>query len=201
MIENRKRGTRWDRLSVQQQMFVKELLADDFCNASRAAEKAGYKAPAAAANKLLKNSKIKALLGKEKRLREERCDLRAEEVLLFLKRALFFNPLRYFLPSEDGGWAIEDPRKLPDEVGQLVDELEVKAIELPDGSKKVYYKVKLISKATALTLALKHVDTTQTDVLEKFDWDELYECARQEYNTIEAKIIEESESGSKRKRR
>ncbi|MEL0117151.1 MAG: hypothetical protein VW739_05505, partial [Pelagibacteraceae bacterium] len=115
--------------------------------------------------------------------------LRADDVLSLLRDVLYFNPLHYFLPSDDGGWVIQDPRSLPDHVGRLIEELEVKVIPFPDGTEKKVFKVKMISKTAALSLALKHVGVEKHEVHHSFDWDALYasflEDSQSEPNVLE----------------
>lgn len=179
LIESRKNGSKLDGLTDQQRAFVLELLADEEFCPTHAARKAGYANPSQAANKLLKHKKIMAALGKAQREREERCQLKADDVLHYLRTALFFNPLNYFSPAGDGGWLIDDLDSLPEEVGRLIEEIEVKAIELPDGSMSSKLKVKFISKATVLPLAMKHLGmlhdkTTVEGQIVHVDWDEMY---------------------------
>jgi len=67
LIDSRKNGYDPNKLTDQQKAFVMELLAsENFCM-TEAARNAGYKHPAQAANKLLKNKNIKAALGKAQR--------------------------------------------------------------------------------------------------------------------------------------
>jgi len=187
LIESRKNGFDPNKLSDQQRMFVLELLAsDNFC-VTKAARKAGYKHPAQAANKLLKNKHIRAALGKAQREREERCQLKADDVLNYLRSALFFNPLHYFRPYGDGKWLIDNPDDLPEEVGRLIDGMEVKVVER-DGETRSYFKVTLVSKATALGLAMKHIGVEKHEVTHSVDWDVLYD--EDVPDLIEAEIAE-----------
>ena len=176
LITSGKNGYDPKKLSNQQRAFVAELLAtDQFC-ATEAARRAGYKHPAQASQKLLKKKHIKAALGKAQREREERCELKADDVLNLLRDALFFNPLHYFEPTSDGKWLIQDLKTLPEGVGRLIDSIEVKVLER-DGETHSYFKVSLISKATALSLAMKHVSVQTHEVKHSIDWDSLYAVA------------------------
>lgn len=178
------------KLTEQQQRFVLELIMDPTANAKEAAKKAGYKTPNQVANKLLHNPFIATLLARYKREREEKCKLRAEEVLNYLRVALFFNPLDYFKPTSDGKWLISDPKEIPEEIGRLIEKMEVKVIEDKDGNIRSYFQVELVSKTTALGYALKHTTVEKAEVLHKFDWDTLI-GGEEVFDTVEAKIIEE----------
>lgn len=174
LIKNSVRGRNLDDLTDQMNMFVLELLATNEFNPTEAARKCKYKFPAQAANKLLKNPKIQAALGKAQRERSERVGLNADDVLEYLRNALFFNPLHYFRPSEDSGkWEITDLNALPDWVGRLIDGMEVKVTE-NKGVTTSFFKVTLVSKATALTLAMKHIGVEKHELKHSLDWDNMY---------------------------
>ena len=177
LITKKQRGANLNLLTVQQRNFVHELLATDMFCPTEAARKAGYKLPSQAANKLLKNRVISAALGKATREREERCELKGDDVLDYLHRALFFNPLNHFYHGHDG-WMIDDPSVLPEWVGRLIEKMEVKHVVHPDGSVHDSFKVEFISKSTVLPLALKHLGllTDKGEVTHRFemDWDKLY---------------------------
>jgi len=173
-IKPRKRGIDPSRLSDQQLVFVNELAADGNFNASEAARKAGYKRPGTTAGKLLKQPKISAALGKVLYDRLERCRLTQDDVLGYLQSALFFNPLHYFKPTDDGHWLVSDLESLPEEVGMLIDTLEVQRQYDRDGNPtEDVFKVKLVSKATALGLAMRHVGVEKHEVTHTLDWDSL----------------------------
>jgi hypothetical protein len=101
-----------------------------------------------------------AALGKAQREREERCGLTADDVLEYLRNVLFFNPLTYFYPSKDGKWCLTDLDALPDWVGRLIDGMEM-SVKEKDGATETQFKVTLVSKATALALAMKHTTVDQ----------------------------------------
>lgn len=197
LVVNNKRNTNISKLTEQQQMFVLELLSDKLYNITEAARRAGYKNPSQAANKLLKNKLVQRALGKAKAQREERVGLSADQVLAYLKNALFFNPLQYFKPTADGGWLITDPDSLPEEIGCLIEEMQVKVVELEDGKKQHYFKVRFVSHATALALAMKHVSVDKSEVIHKLDWDSVLSTQETE-SVIRRLEAEESKSKSKR---
>ena len=145
-------------LNPQQRTFVMELLASDTFDIAEAARTAGYANPSQRGNKLLTNPIIQKALGKAQREREERCKLKADDVLNYLEKALFFNPTHYFLPADDGkSWLIKDLSELPEEYGRLIDGVEIKTITTKDGDEITYHKIKLIPKSVVLPLAMKHL--------------------------------------------
>lgn len=185
-----------DDLTRQQQLFVVELLASDTFSPKEAAEKAGYKQPGVAGWKLLRNAAIKRALGRMQRERAERCQLKADDVLGYLKNVLYFNPLQYFKPSRDGGWLVTDPESLPEWVGRLIESMEVKVRETEEAT-STYFKVQIVSKSTALALAMKHVGVEKHEVKHSFDWDSLYakQVSEDQEDPIEAEILSISHSG------
>jgi phage terminase small subunit len=194
LVEARRRGADPTKLTEQQQAFVFELLMNPAADAVAAARKAGYKSPAQVSNKMLKNPIIAAILGREKKKREERCRLSADEVLNYLRIALFFNPLDYFKPTKDGKWLIDDPESIPEEIGRLIEKMEIKVTEDKEGNQYSFFQVELVSKTTALGYALKHTTVDKSEVIHKFDWDALL-GGEEVFDTIEAKIIGEEKNG------
>lgn len=186
LIENRKRGAPLDRLTASQRMFVLELLADKSWNATEAARRAGYKNPSQAANKLLKDKKIKAILGKEKALREERTKLTSDQVWEYLHRVLSYNPLSLFKTDGDG-WYLESLDDIPEEVGQMIEEITTKTREYDDGSKETTFHIRMVSKATALTIAAKQAVPDVSEHRLAIDWDKLVEPP-DEGDVIEAQL-------------
>lgn len=167
-----------DRLTKRQRDFVLELLADESFNAKQAAKKAGYANPSQAAGKLLKNNDIQRAIGRAQRNREERTSLKADNVVEYLEAALFFNPTHYFIPSDEGqAWIMKDPSQLPEKYGRLIDGMEIKTVHTREGEEITYYKVKLISKARVLELAMKHLGMLEQRVVHsgsvQINWDDL----------------------------
>jgi phage terminase small subunit len=144
-------------LTDRQRRFVVELLASDTFCPTEAARKVGYKNPAKSAYRMLQQRDIAEALGRAQREREARCQLKGDDVLNFLRAALFLNPLQYFAPSPDGGWLLTDPATLPEEVGRLIESMDVKVIEGKDGARTSTFAVKLVSKTHVLGLAMKHL--------------------------------------------
>ena len=158
LIEPKKRGVKPGTLNWQMEEFCNNLLTDPKHDGQAAAEKAGYANPGQAAAKLLKNPQVRARLGKEKHLRQERMRKTADEVLEYLEIAAFFNPLKYFSPGgRGGGWLIKekDLKELPDEIGQLITDVEIQEIETAKGSMRLC-KVRFVNKNLMIELLAKH---------------------------------------------
>jgi len=189
-----KNGISLNRLTDQQRSFVVELLADDFFNSKEAAKRAGYKNPGPASHKLLNNPLIQRALGKAQREREERCELKADDVWNYLRTALFFNPLQYFSPGPDGGWTISDPQELPEEIGRLIESMKIVQKTSTDGETETNtFEVKFVSKTEALKIAMKHCSPNEQElkVIHSFDWDALDQPPeRLEFDEIEQAILD-----------
>ena len=152
-----------------------ELIASDMFNAAEAARRAGYKNPAVRACKLLKDKRIQAILGKAKQDREERTKLTSDQIWEYLHSVLALNPLKLFQAQEDG-WYVTDLEEIPDEVGVLIEEVQVEEHDDGNGGVRRRLRVKLVSKASALAIAAKHSIPQQHDVhLAVVDWDKLRE--------------------------
>lgn len=193
LIEEKKRGINPERLSDQQLIFVNELSGDLNFNASKAARKAGAKHPGTQAGKWLKLPKIRAALGKVLHDRLERCRLTQDDVLNYLEAVLFFNPLDYFRPGEDGKWLINDLSVLPREVGILIDGFKIKQTTSKDGTVEVCFEVTLVSKATALSLAIRHVFGIEKHEHEHkmvLDWEGMREGNGEVPDPIRKRILE-----------
>ena len=193
LVKSCKRGANIKGLTDQQKVFLSELMADDKFNATNAAKKAGYKMPSQASHKLLKNRVIAATLGKMLKARQDRCELTSDKILNYLKSVLYLNPLDYFYPTEDGGWSIRDFSTLPVEVGQLIDGMKIKVRTNLDGSQTSEFEVQLVSKATALSLAMRHTTVTKHEVKQVLDWSVLYEEPKTE-NKIDVMLREAEKS-------
>jgi phage terminase small subunit len=165
------------KLTDKQRSFVAEYVID--LNATRAAVAAGYSARTAAsmgcqlldrkAYPLVATEVKKALA--EKELRAEK---KADDVLRYIHTAMWFQPLHWFLPGEDGGWFI-DPDKvdsLPPHIGCLIEEMELRKVVVGASENRQEVTrlwVRLVSKTAAMTLAAKHqlgekIQTTNTNI-------------------------------------
>lgn len=179
LVVNRKRGANIADLSAQQEMFCLEMTASVRMNPTEAARKAGYKRPSDAGYRLMKLKKIKAFLGKCKREREERTKLTADNVIEYLRTALFLEPLKYFRPYKGGKWEVRDPDNLPTAVGQLIETMEVVTVTDREGDTTERILVTIVTKTVVLGLAMKHLNMfpdKMAEVLGKMalDYDQLY---------------------------
>lgn len=176
-IEPRQNGVNPKKLNTQELLFVHALAADINFDAIQAVRECYPKCKNASSqvSKLLARPHIRKMLGVVLRKRLERLELKADDVLEYLRFALFFNPLDYFFPTEDGKWMITSIEELPPEVGRLICGMKVKEKTALDGSTTSTFEVELVSKATALSLAMKHVglDVEKPAVLVQFNWDAL----------------------------
>jgi len=194
LIKPKKYGANPKRLTTKQRDFVYALMADPEFDQVAAAKSAGYGQPTSAACKLLKNKAVAAMLGKEMRLREERCRHTADDVLNFLHTGLFLDASQYFEADPDfDGWCIKDPSELPLDVRRLIENIELVTVKKPTGSKSRFV-VTFIAKATLLTLAMKHHNLMGTQKVDgnvtlKIDFDAL--CERGEIIDVASNAIEE----------
>ena len=176
-------------LTTKQKKFVQELLASDRWCAQEAARIAGYKYPKQEGYRLLQKPVIKEALGRAQRQREERCELKADAVIEYIRVGLFLNPLDYFHPTEDGKWVITDPKLLPREVGQLIESMKLRVTET-DEETTSFFEVQLVSKAKLLELACKHLGLTREQVTVagkvNVNWEDL--LSRKTHGSLASKV-------------
>lgn len=154
-------------LNYRQVLFVKNLISDPEWDQTRAAKKAGYKDPDRAARRLMKDSQITTLIKDEQRLRMERLNLNADNLLSYLSRGIFTDFTKFFVMSEDG-WSLKDPKSIPEHIGMLIEggKLKIKSYVDQEGNlhNEEVSEVKLPSKTKLLEMAAKHcgIDTGQS---------------------------------------
>lgn len=156
MIQPRKNGSDVDKLNPQQRLFVEYLLADVSFNGAVAARKAGYKNPAGAATRLLKQRRVAAVIGKAIGQRITRCQLTADEVLEHLRQALFFDPLELFQRTANGAYEVRNLEDVPVEIRRLITKFKCKTKTTEKGT-DTWIEVEMMSKDAALPLAMKHL--------------------------------------------
>ncbi len=164
-------------ITLQQRMFVDEWLIcrDD----GEAARKAGYVAKSSATTgRRLRNHHIlvKALIEEKLAIIEQRAIKKADDVLRYIHTAMFYNPVKFFKPGDGGGWLIdeEDFRNLPDWVGCMVEEMQVRCKHNYDGTQTITYWVKLVSKTKMAELAARHQLGDKITVTRvNLNWDDL----------------------------
>ena len=164
LVSPKQRGANPERLNAQQRAFVHECLADPAFNATDAARRAGYKAPSQAANQLLKQKVIAAILGKAMREREERLQITADQVLIELARIAFANPQIYY--NEDG--SIKALHSLTPAEAAAIKEIESEITHRGEDSETVTTKYKLHDKVRALELLGRHFSLLNEKVQHEF---------------------------------
>lgn len=110
------------KLTPKQQKFIGELLADPEMSPKAAAENAGYKHPAVAGVKLMKNPTIKRAVAKEKHERKDKLDLKSQDLLRELARMILLD-VRSFVDHEGEHRPLED---LPEDVTRALRKVKKK---------------------------------------------------------------------------
>jgi phage terminase small subunit len=139
--------------SKREEVFAREYLVD--LNGKRAAIAAGYSESTAEAqaSRLLRKSKVKALIAKLTEKKFEKLDLSAERILQELARLGFSNMLDYLAPQD--GTLVLDFSKLTREQAAAIQEIrEDKTGGTGDGERKQILRTtfKLADKTRALQL-------------------------------------------------
>lgn len=184
-------------ISEKQRVFIDEYLKD--MNATRAAKAAGYKG-VAMGGKLL-SPKVYPLIAqavaeglKEK---NKRAKLSSDEVLEYIHTAMTFEPLKWFMASEDGGYCISEEKlaNLPPHIGCLIESVESKkTVRRSEDSEEteVILKVKVVSKTAMATIAAKHQLGEKLNVqgvMNHINWDAMiHRTPPNAHDPIEEKI-------------
>jgi hypothetical protein len=197
-IQPRKYGRDLEVLNPKQRFFVENLLADRDFNATKAAQLAGYKAPATSACQLLKNKVVGAAIGKAIQERIYECKVTANQVLRELCSIGFFNPKR--LLTETG--TLIELKDLPDEIAGAIKSMEISFEEsiTEEGTPCKIRNVKflfydkvaalgLLMKHLGMELAQKHEHQVTVGVKEGINWEELYKTFPDPTKVIEAQIV------------
>lgn len=153
----------FDSLSDQQRIFVVEYVTD--LNATRAAKEAGYKGNTSVAGcKLLKNPKVKQAIKDALEPSMKAVELTKERVLEQLSFFLF-RDIADFIDTE--GYLICSPKDLPEKARQCIDSWEMERTYGEDGMiDHDRWKIKCVSKAAALDLAMKYLKLTGPEVVQ-----------------------------------
>jgi phage terminase small subunit len=167
-IQPRKKGAvkKAAKLTVQQQAFVAEVLADPAMNPTQAAIRAGYKKEAAsqAANKLMKDPVIAQMIGNALRQRLERTEITQDEVLNFLINALFLDPMELF-DSTNGILTLKNLEQIPPQIRRLITKMEVKSRTINEGEDlETTVKLEWVSKELVLQLCMRHLGMISPDI-------------------------------------
>ncbi len=168
-----------DGLTDKQRIFVEEYLAD--FNATRAAEAAGYSNPQVSGARQLQNPKIAAVVEKYMARVQKQYELTREAIL----EQLAYCALRTggdFV--DDDGRIVQNIKKLPKAAQGAIDGIKQKVRKYYDregnlAGETVETELKLVSKATALDLAMKHKGLFAAEkhehLMTQLDWDKMHE--------------------------
>lgn len=167
LIKESKKGSRQvEKLTQQQQSFIKYLLADPKFDLTKAAKQSGYKTPSTAGNRLIKMKIIAAAVGNEIRLRSERLQWSADDVLMRLRVLLDVDLTELY--DEEGCCNMASIKALPDVVRKCITKIKsFKKFTINDEGNKEYYdvyEVEWMSKDQALQLAMRHFGLLQPEV-------------------------------------
>ena len=164
-----------DKLTARQQRFVVEFATTR--NHKESAIAAGYsiKIASVMGSKLMKNPKIRDAVNKINKKDERKMELTREGVLRELANALY----RDIVGLQDSkGFVTTDLNKVPKALRSVIDGFEVSQDLDRDGNvvgQKI--KCKIMPKAQAVDMAMKHLGAYAVDKQEKkisFNWDDLY---------------------------
>lgn len=128
------------------------------------------------------------------------------EILAYIQTVMFFQPLMFFKPGDNGGWIIgeEEFKTLPPAIGCLIEHLEYRTTRTRVGKgedsterEEVSVWVKLVSKTKAMELAAKHQLGSLVNINQKvtIDWDRMSLTSEQAHKAltddpIERQIVE-----------
>ena len=196
--ELRKRGADISKLPDKQRRFCLEYLQD--YNGTQAAIRAGYsrKTASVLANKILKKPAVKRFLGKFERESQEQFELERNEILRHLA-ACATRDGKMFV--NDRGVLHGNLNDLPDEVTAAIDSIKqkVRTYTTQDGEEvtEVETELKLVSKAAALDMAMKHKGLFAAEKHDhshqiSINWDEIQaDARRQSVIDVESLALEE----------
>ena len=197
-IQPSDRGSDLKKLTPNQQLFVKCLLADQTFSVVNAARKAGYKNPSQAGYKLLNNTLVSKVVGKAIKERMDRLDITADRVLEELACIAFYNPLELF--DDAGGFV--NVTNIPEALARAMSGMDVISYTDQEGSVHTTFKPRFSSKIAALELVAKHLGMAMGESkvqLEHNVGPELLEALLKKVeradNIIDTKFIEKSREG------
>ena len=196
LIKKSKRGANVKRLSTNAQVFVAELLNDNLFNPTAAAKRAGYAAPSVAANKLMKDKRIQAILGKALRDRLERLEMSGDTLLRELSYCALRDPID--LCNEHGQIDVDDLRKIPERIRRCIDSIRINDYTDKKGNTVRTIELKLTSKLAAIELGMKHFGMLAPQqhqvTMTSINWDDLCKQGKVE-DLVEAEILAIEEKG------
>lgn len=163
-------------------------------NGKKAAIRAGYAKSSAAvmAVKLLKNTIVKKILGKQESANRKRLEVDANEILEQLVYCATRSGVDYV---DDNGRVVSNLNDLPERAQQAIDGIEQTDFYDENGDiKSTKMKLKLVPKLGSLDLAMKHKGLFATEKKETklvMDWDSLLQNENPKTIDVEVKRIEE----------
>lgn len=161
LSNSRKRGHKPGNITAQQQVFIKAMQADPGMKPSAAAKVAGYSNPSAAAAKLMKKPHINAELSKQLTSRLERLEMNGDRLLQELAFCALRDPID--LCNEYGEIEISDLSKIPERMRRCIESIEVVERYDREGNPITTTKVKLVPKAPAIEMAMRHFGMFEKD--------------------------------------
>ena len=166
-----------DTLSDKEELFIHEYLVD--LNIGAAAKRIGIlKNPTTVGGRMLKLPRVQKALTKLMKVREEKVDIIAKDVLQELAYSVFRDPLDLCDPKT-GQLIVNDMRQIPKKMRACIEGIEVEAFtDAETGNVRQKMKLKLTSKMAAMELAMKHlglIEPVSQNVKVTVDWDRLYQ--------------------------
>lgn len=169
LIKERKNGASQhsiQKLTAQQQIFVKALLASKDFSLSDAAREAGYKYPGQSGRQLIRQAVIQATIGKELRLRKERLQWEADAVLEQLRTVIEMDITELY--DNGGNIDMKKVKALPEHERRCIVGINTKRKSMTNefGEREYYNEIELkwMDKNHALHLALKHFGLLNDDL-------------------------------------
>ena len=155
-------------ITAQQQVFVKHYVT--YCNATRAALKAGYSVKGADSMgcQLLRNPKVKAAIDAGLKAKFQRADITAERIILEMFRLATSDLSKAY--NDDG--SLKHPKEMPEDVRRAISGIDVDYIWEGTGREREKIgetkKLKFFDKNKALEMLGKHF-RLMTDSIEVVD--------------------------------
>ena len=178
-LQPNKRKASDKRLTAAEQLFVKAMQADPLMNPTAAAKAAGYAHPSQRANALMKRPAVKAVLARELFERQEKFEIKADEVLKELHHLGMARASDLY--DEKGQLlALED---MPERARAAIKSFKVteKVIDGGKGKKPITLRttdIELHDKKGAIDMLMKHLGQYEKDNGQKpvavFDLSGLY---------------------------
>lgn len=190
------RGIDIKRLTDRERRFVLEYLLD--YNGKRAAIAAGYSKKVAhvTASKLLRKSKIARAIGRLQRDDVERLELRRDEIIKHLYYAVTRDPLDIY----DADGEVLPLDEMSERARACIDSIDRKVTYRKGKNGRTYKTVethvRLVPKAQALDMAMKHKGLFAPDqhehIIGPFDWNALIQRGDPRLDPVEQRLLAES---------